>query len=403
MPASLLLLLLAFVLSRRIADRRYTYGYGRAEDLAGVLIVLSIGFSAIYILWESIGRLLDPRPLTSLGWLAVAAIVGFIGNELVASIQLRAGRRMGSDALVANGYHARADGLTSLAVLIAAVGAWMGYPIVDPILGVLMGIVILFITWGAAKSMWYRLMDAVDPETVEKAASVIEEHSDVRSVRRLQMRWIGHCMQVEAVVLADAGADAARRSAIADHLRHHLYHEIPNLGETTIEVMPAPPTAGLRHARRRTTGNARRTADKNKRRVKSMENEKFGILIIGHGSKMHYNKEFVESVAEQVSHTIPGAVVKTGFMCQNRPTAEETLESFRGTGIKDIVVFPLFLERGVHVIDDIPELLGLEKGRTQGVCSGFNIRYAEPLGADDLLVRLVGKRIDQARQQAKAD
>jgi cation diffusion facilitator family transporter len=238
-------LLLVFLLSRRIADRRYTYGYGRAEDLAGVLIVLSIGFSAVYILWESIDRLLDPRPLTSLGWLAVAAIVGFIGNELVASIQIRAGRRMGSDALVANGYHARADGLTSLAVLAAAVGAWIGYPVVDPIIGVIIGVAILFITWGAAKSMWYRLMDAVDPETVEKAASIIEEHADVRSVSRLQMRWIGHRMQVEAVVTAEAGTEAARCSDIADHLRHHLYHEIPNLAETTIEVVPYSHDGGL--------------------------------------------------------------------------------------------------------------------------------------------------------------
>jgi sirohydrochlorin cobaltochelatase len=131
--------------------------------------------------------------------------------------------------------------------------------------------------------------------------------------------------------------------------------------------------------------------------VETIENEKFGVLIVGHGSKMPYNKEFAESVAERVSCMIPGALVKTGFMCQNRPTMEEALESLRSSGIKDVVVFPLFLERGVHVIDDIPGVLGLGKGERHGVYSGLNVHYADPIGADELLVRLVCKRVGEAR------
>lgn len=234
-------LLGAFWLANRVANKRYTYGYGRAEDLAGVLIVLSIGFSAFYILWESVNRLFNPVPLNNLGLVAVAAIIGFAGNELAAIIQTRTGKKIGSDAMIANGVHARVDGLTSLAVLVAAIGAFIGYPIVDAVVGILMGIVILFISKDAAKSMWYRLMDAVDPIIVGRTEDVIKEHPDVKSVQRLQMRWIGHRLQAEAVIAIDADLNAAQCNTISEHISHHLYHEIPNLAETTIAMMPWSP------------------------------------------------------------------------------------------------------------------------------------------------------------------
>lgn len=231
-------LLFAFWLAGRAANKRYTYGYGRAEDLAGVLIVLSIGFSAFYILWESVGRLFNPVPITNLGWVAAAAIIGFAGNELVATLQTRVGKKLGSDAMIANGLHARTDGLTSLAVLVAAAGSWLGYPVIDAIIGIIMGIIILFITKDAAKSMWYRLMDAVDPAIVEKAEGILEEHPEVKGVQRLRMRWVGHRLQAEAVIEIDAGLNASQSNTISEHISHHLYHEIPNLAETTIAVIP---------------------------------------------------------------------------------------------------------------------------------------------------------------------
>jgi cation diffusion facilitator family transporter len=234
-------LLFAFWLASRVATKRYTYGYGRAEDLAGVLIVLSIGFSAFYILWESVNRLFNPVPLGNLGWVAAAAIIGFAGNELAAIIQIRTGKKIGSDAMIANGLHARTDGLTSLAVLVAAIGAFLGYPIVDAIIGILMGIVILFITRDAARSMWYRLMDAVDPLIVERAATDIKEHPEVKGIQRLQMRWIGHRLQAEAVIAIDADLNATECNNISEHISHHLYHDIPNLAETTIAVVPWSP------------------------------------------------------------------------------------------------------------------------------------------------------------------
>ena len=136
-------LLVAFYLARRVANDRYTFGFGRAEDVAGVVIVLSILFSAGYAFYASIAKLIDPQPITHLPWVAAAAVVGALGNEAVAVFQIRTGRRIGSEAMIADGLHARIDGLASLAVLVAVAGVALGFPIVDPIVGLLIGVTIL--------------------------------------------------------------------------------------------------------------------------------------------------------------------------------------------------------------------------------------------------------------------
>ncbi|MCA9931743.1 MAG: cation transporter, partial [Anaerolineales bacterium] len=155
-------LLVAFYLARRLPTRRFSFGYGRSEDIAGIFIVLSILVSAGIVFWESFQRLLSPEPLENMGWVAVAAVIGFMGNELVAWLQIRVGNRIGSAALIADGLHARIDGLTSLAVLFAVGGAWLNLPLLDPIIGLGIGAVILLITWDAMKRIWFRLMDAVE-------------------------------------------------------------------------------------------------------------------------------------------------------------------------------------------------------------------------------------------------
>src|SRR5258706_10495188 len=134
---------IAFMLARRPATRRYTYGYGRAEDIAGVIIVLMIFLSSLVAAYESSQKLLHPEPLRYVWWVMAAAIIGFVGNEGVAILRMRAGREIGSAALVADVQHARVDGLTSLAVLIGAVGSPLGFPLPDPIIGALITIAIL--------------------------------------------------------------------------------------------------------------------------------------------------------------------------------------------------------------------------------------------------------------------
>ncbi len=229
---------IAFVLARRLPNKRYTYGYGRAEDVAGILIVVSIGFSAAYILYESIGKLINPQPLENLGWIGAAALIGFAGNELVAMMQIRVGRKIGSDAMVADGLHARTDGLTSLAVLIAVFGELIGLRILDPIVGIFIGVVIVFITKDATVSMWYRLMDAVDPALIARAEAVIGGHDEVKGIDRLQMRWLGHQLYAEVVMATEDSLTTAENHAISEHLIHHLKHEIPNLKEVTIATVP---------------------------------------------------------------------------------------------------------------------------------------------------------------------
>ena len=228
-------LLIAFYLARKAATRRYTYGYGRAEDIAGIFIVLSILVSAGIVFWESFRRLLNPQPLENIGWIVAAAIIGFLGNEAVAIMQIRVGKRIGSAALVADGLHARTDGLTSLAVLLAAGGAWFGFPLVDPIIGLLIGVAILFVSWDATKRMWYRLMDAVEPEIMDKVETAVTNIPNVQSIQRLRLRWIGHQLHGDIQLTLQS---TTNNSASIPEIRHTLHHELPKLADLTIELVP---------------------------------------------------------------------------------------------------------------------------------------------------------------------
>ena len=229
-------LLFAFYIARRAANRRFTYGYGRLEDIAGVFIVISIGFSAAYILYESIQRLFNPRQLDNLEWIALASIVGFVGNELVALMQIRVGRRIGSDAMIADGQHARIDGLTSLAVLIAVLGTLIGLPILDPIVGIIIAFVIVGITWNAIKAVWYRLMDAVDPHLAEHVEARLRALDGVEEVLALRLRWVGHRMYGVAHLRIAADLTLAESGAIARAAQQEARHVILQLEELTVQV-----------------------------------------------------------------------------------------------------------------------------------------------------------------------
>ena len=173
---------IAFVLSRRAATRRYTYGYGRMEDLAGLFVIAMIALSAVIAGWVAVDRLIHPSPVTNLWWVAAAGIIGFGGNELVALYRIRVGRRIGSAALVADGLHARADGLTSLAVVIGAAGVAVGWRAADPVVGLLITITILVVLRSAARDVFRRLLDGVEPALVDAAGTYAA--ADPRRARR---------------------------------------------------------------------------------------------------------------------------------------------------------------------------------------------------------------------------
>ncbi len=229
---------IAFVLARRAATKRYSYGFGRAEDIAGLFIVLSIGFSAGYILYEAVSKLINPQPIAFGGWVIAAAIIGFIGNEAVAVLQIRVGKQIGSEAMITDGRHARVDGLTSLAVLPAVFGSWLNVPILDPIFALIIGTAIVFITRDAIIAMWYRLMDAVDPHLLEHAESAIRSHPAVQTINYVRMRWVGHSLHLESCITVDPAYEFANIRDVRNKIDEALLKELPHLTEITVSITP---------------------------------------------------------------------------------------------------------------------------------------------------------------------
>ncbi|MFI9770933.1 cation diffusion facilitator family transporter [Streptomyces sp. NPDC052415] len=230
----------AFVLGRRAATRRFTYGYGRAEDLAGLVIVLTIAASAAFAAWTAFDRLLDPRPVQHLPAVAAAALVGFAGNEWVARYRIRVGRALGSAALVADGLHARTDGFTSLAVLLSAGGAALGWHLADPVVGLAITAAIVLVLRDAAREVFRRVLDAVDPALVDRAEHALREVPGVRGVGELRLRWIGHRLRAEVAVVVDGEATVRQAHAIAVDAEHALLHAVPRLTAALVHADPAP-------------------------------------------------------------------------------------------------------------------------------------------------------------------
>jgi len=229
---------LAFVLGRRPPTRRYTYGYGRAEDLAGIVIVAVITDSAITAGWAAIDRLRHPSDVTHLAAVAVAAVVGFLGNEAVAQVRIRVGRRIGSAALIADGLHARADGFTSLAVLLGAGGVAVGWRWADPVVGLGITAAILVVLRQAAVEVYRRLMDAVDPSIVDASEAVLRATPGVLDIGSVRLRWIGHKLRAECDIVVDDALTVVGAHAIAVDAEHRLIHAIPRLTAAIVHADP---------------------------------------------------------------------------------------------------------------------------------------------------------------------
>ena len=229
---------IAFLAGRRPPNRRYTYGYGRAEDLAGVVIVLIIAASSALAAYEAVTRLAHPRPVSNLAAVAAAAVIGFIGNELVAGYRIGVGRKIGSAALVADGLHARTDGFTSLAVLLGAGGVAIGWDWADPVVGLVITVAILAVLRGAAREIYRRLMDAVDPALVNQAEQTLRSTRGVLDVGQVRLRWIGHQLRAECEVIVDSGASAIQAHQVAVDAEHNLLHALPRLTAALVHADP---------------------------------------------------------------------------------------------------------------------------------------------------------------------
>jgi cation diffusion facilitator family transporter len=229
---------LAFILGRRAADKRFTFGYGRAEDLAGAAIVGLILISAAVTGYQSVHRLMHPQEVSHLGALAAAAIIGFAGNELVAVWRIRVGKRIGSVAMIADGRHARIDGLTSLAVLAGAIGVWMGYPLADPIVGICITVAILGIARESAQSIFTRMLDGVDPEVTDQIRRTSEAQAGVREVTEVRVRWLGHALHAELNIAVDGTLSVVEGHRIAVAVRAALVDEVAFLSNAIVHVDP---------------------------------------------------------------------------------------------------------------------------------------------------------------------
>lgn len=230
---------IAFALGTRAATRRYTYGFGRAEDLAGLFVVAMIALSAMIAGYEAVRRLIHPQEIEYVGWVALAGVVGFIGNEWVAVYRIRVGRRIGSAALVADGLHARTDGFTSLAVVLGAAGVALGFPLADPIIGLLITFAILAVLRTSARDVFRRLLDGVDPELLDAAETALAAEPGVTAVRGVRMRWIGHRLHADVELDIDPATSLSQAHHIAHEAEHTLTHVVPKLTSALVHAYPA--------------------------------------------------------------------------------------------------------------------------------------------------------------------
>ncbi|RWP66561.1 MAG: cation transporter [Mesorhizobium sp.] len=229
---------IAFLLARRKPSPTFTYGLGRVEDLAGIIIVGIILFSAIVAGYQAIDRLINPRVVTHLGWLAAAGIVGFLGNEAVAVFRIRVGREINSAALIADGYHARTDGLTSLAVVLGAFGVWLGFALADPIVGLLITLAIFGIVWQSARSVLTRMLDGIDPDVIGDIHHAAA-HVPAARIVEAKARWIGHRLHADIAIAVEESLPVSEAKKITAALEHELFEHMPALAAANIRLANA--------------------------------------------------------------------------------------------------------------------------------------------------------------------
>jgi cation diffusion facilitator family transporter len=240
-------LAIAFRMGRRPPNQRYTYGYGRAEDLAGLAVIALMAASTGIAAFEGVDRVLHPSPVHATAWVAVAGLVGFAGNEAVAAYRIRVGRRIGSAALQADGLHARTDGLTSLAVVVGAIAVAAGAYSADPVVALVITAAVTVLLLGAARQVYCRLMDSVDPELVDEVERVLRAVPGIQGVDAVRIRWVGHDLLADIEVVSDHSLSLVEAHAIATEAYHRLLHQVPRLTDAVIHTNPSASGAAGYH------------------------------------------------------------------------------------------------------------------------------------------------------------
>lgn len=229
---------LAFSIGRRPPTVRYPYGYGRAEDLAGVVVVVMIAASAAVAAWEAVDRLLQPTEVRYLPAVIAASLVGFAGNELVAHYRIKVGREIGSAALVADGLHARTDGLTSLGVVVSALATLGGLERADAVIALAITAVIVWTLVRAARAVIHRILDGSEDETIALIETVASSVGGVEHVTQARARWTGHRLRAELSIDVDPRISVEEGHDIAELVRSALLSQVPRLTDAAVHVDP---------------------------------------------------------------------------------------------------------------------------------------------------------------------
>lgn len=235
---------IAFLFARRKPSARFPYGLGKVEDIAGAVIVLIILFSAVVAAYESVIRFIHPQPIQFLGGVVVASIVGFIGNEAVALFRIRVGREINSVALIADGYHARVDGWTSLAVLGGAVGVWLGFPLADPLIGLGISIAIFGIVWQSARAVTIRALDGIEPDTIHEIEHAVQRVNGIERVVEIKARWLGHKLRAEVGISLAPAMSVEEASGVIQQVRQELHEHMPHLAGVVVYFDSGPKLDG---------------------------------------------------------------------------------------------------------------------------------------------------------------
>ena len=229
---------IAFLFALKKPSKRFTYGFGRVEDLAGVNIVLIILFSAIVAGYQAVDRIIHPLQIHNIWAVIVASIIGFIGNEGVALFRIKVGKEIGSAALVADGYHARIDGFTSLAVLFGAIGVILGFPLADPIIGLLITLTILKIVWDSVKKVFTRLLDGVEPEYIDEIRHSLSHVKGIKEILNIKARWSGHQLLSEVYIRIDANLSVIEAHNIIEEVEHEIMDHIKYVSNVIVDIEP---------------------------------------------------------------------------------------------------------------------------------------------------------------------
>ncbi|HLZ72210.1 MAG TPA: cation diffusion facilitator family transporter [Dehalococcoidia bacterium] len=229
----------AFTFARREANERFPYGYHRAEDLAGMFVLIVMVASGIAAGYESLQHLLTGSHPSHLALSAVAAFVGFAGNELTAQYKTRVGRRIGSVSLEADGAHSRVDGLVSLAALAGIGGVAAGFERADGLAGVLITLVIAGVIVSTARGVIGRGMDAVDPALTSQVRSVAAAVPDVLDVHDVRLRWAGRALFVSLSIALPPQLPLAQAHDAAEAVRHALLHQVEGVQAVDVHMDPA--------------------------------------------------------------------------------------------------------------------------------------------------------------------